>query len=91
MDKNLTLWDRFIWLFGVKTTFEWCVVGCQIGRHSWHVSYEKCRFGVPIRAGGFLTVYGFGDSPSSEASATAWHKTCLAIAARHNIAHGYAP
>ncbi len=88
---KLTIWDRFIGLFGVKTSWQWCVVGCQIGRHSWSVSYEKCRSGTPIIAGGFLTVYGFGDAADSETNAKLGHQTCLDIAARHNAANGYAP
>ncbi len=58
---KLNLWDRILQLFGTVITWEWCLVGCTIGRHSWDISQEKCRNGVPVISGWFLTVYKFGN------------------------------
>lgn len=63
---KLTLWDKILKLFGVETTWEWCLVGCTIGRHSWLVSLEKCRNGTPLISGYFLTVIKFGSKESAE-------------------------
>jgi len=52
-----TFWDKIRLLFGTKITWEWCVVGCVVGKHTWHVYLEKCYNGTPIVSGGFLVVY----------------------------------
>jgi len=64
---KLNLWDKILAVFGIETTWQWCVVGCTIGRHSWTVRNEKCRNGTPIVSGGFLIVH---KCPSKEFAET---------------------
>lgn len=37
-------------------TYEWCVVGSTIGRHSWVAEKRKCKNGDPVGHGYFLTI-----------------------------------
>jgi hypothetical protein len=83
---KLTLWDKILYLFSIKTTFEWCLVGSTgFGRHSWTVSKEKCRNGTPIIAGGFLDVI----KVSTEENARKLLVECKVIANEYNKKHGY--
>ncbi len=83
--QRLTLYDRLLSLFGVRITWEWCLVGCTIGRHSWSLSQEKCRNGTPVISGGFLEVWKF----SSEEDARAMLPRVTEAARLHNEAKGY--
>jgi hypothetical protein len=83
--QRLTWWDRVLFLFGVETTWKWCVVGCTIGRHSWSYRQEKCRNGTPIIAGWFLTVI----TTSTEESARALCEDMQAAAEKYNKEKGY--
>lgn len=62
---KLSLYDKFLALFGVKITWEWCIVGSCIGKPYWSVQLEKCRNGMPVKAGGFLYVFPFPDEKSA--------------------------
>lgn len=82
---KLTWWDKILGMFGTKTTWKWCVVGCTIGRHSWRVSYEKCHNDIPIISGGLLMVYGC----DSKQDADAVYEDFKTIAKEHNEKNGY--
>lgn len=59
---TLTRWHRFISLFGIKTSWQWCAVGDAMSREpGFKPSLEECRNGKPLIAGGFLWVFPFGD------------------------------
>jgi hypothetical protein len=72
-------------LFGTKITWEWCMVGCTIGRHDWWVSHEKCRNGTPVIAGYFLTVYKFSKKEWAESACADFQK----LANEFNRKNGY--
>ena len=82
---QINLWDRLLGVFGVKTTFSWCLVGCTHGRHSWNVSLEKCRDGTPIISGWFLQVYKFDCKEVAEDVLAEFNM----LAYKHNKENGY--
>ena len=84
---KLSFYDKFLKLFGVNTTFEWCVVGCLIGRHSWDYRLEKCRNGIPVIAGWFLNVV----KVETEEKAKEIYGEFIKIAEDYNTKNGYAP
>jgi len=61
-------------------TYEWCVVGTTIGRHGWDKEKRKCKNGVPVGTGYFLTILHCED----EADADECLKEFEEIAERHN-------
>jgi hypothetical protein len=84
---KLSLYDRFLKLFGVNITYEWCVVGCLIGRHSWDYRLEKCRNGTPVISGGFLNVI----KVQTEEHAKEIYDEFTEKAEKYNKEQGYAP
>jgi hypothetical protein len=82
---KLNLFDRFLQLFGVNITYEWCVVGCTIGRHVWDYRLEKCRNGTPVIAGGFLSVF----KVENEEQAKELYNEFTQVADKRNKEKGY--
>lgn len=82
---KMTLWDKVLGWFGVETTWEWCLIGCTIGRHSWYVSLEKCHNGTPVISGGFLWVIKYKNKEDAEKDLANYKE----IADDYNKDHGY--
>lgn len=52
------------WFFP-EVTYEWCLVGNTIGKHTWTVKKCKCYDGTPEGAGWFLTFYKCPDEKAA--------------------------
>jgi hypothetical protein len=72
--------EKIFRFFFPVVTYEWCVVGSTIGRHSWWKEKRKCKNGTPVGTGYFLTIVHCEDETDADELLKEFNK----IALKHN-------